>query len=91
MTETITMRIWTAMGKENICHIADFRTHNGEIQITSGELDQIHHIIETGDPCCISFLTCYSDNEVGRYLEHTYRGCSLIDGQIRFQALCVPS
>ena len=79
------------MGKENICFVSDFRVNNGEILISSPELDDIHHIIKCGAPCCISFLSCTSENEVGRYAEHTYRGCSLVNDKIRFDALCVPT
>jgi len=86
MTQSITLRIWTAMGKENVCFVSDFRVHNGEILISSPELDNIHFIIEGGAPCCISFLSCTSENEVGRYAEHIYRGCSLVNDKIRFDA-----
>ena len=91
MTQTITMRIWTLMGKENIRTVSDFRVHNGELLIQSDNIEDTHQIIEAGQPCNISFITCESEDEVGQYREHSYRDCSLVRGRIVFGALCVPA
>ena len=91
VTQTITMRIWTHMGKENVRCISDFRVHNGVINIDSDHLNDILEIVECGQPCTISFLVCNSEDGVGRYREHSYRGCTLVKGDIRFQALCIPA
>jgi len=86
------MRLWTAYGKEHIYNISSFRVHIGEIKIDTNDLQSIHNLIQSDGPCCISFLSCTTNNEVGQYLEHTYRGCTLArDNTIRFMASCIPS
>ena len=91
MNQTITMRIWTKLGKEHIYYVSDFRVHNGEILIGSSELDNIKATIRAGQPCSLSFLTCESEDEVGRYIEHSYRVCTINSERIVFDALCVPA
>ena len=91
MSDQITMRVWTNMGKEHIYPVDYFRTHSSTLEIGSDVMDSILCVVDTGAPCTISFLTCTSEDEVGRYSEHNYRGCTVVKGSIRYLALCVPA
>ena len=91
MSDKITMRVWTNMGKEHIYHINYFRSHSSSLEINSDDLDSILHIVEAGNPCNISFITHSSGNKTESCSEHSFHGCTVVKGSIHFQALCVPS
>lgn len=91
MSEQITMRIWTCMGKEHIYPVDYFRTHSDKLEIGSKDLNSILHTIEAGKPCNISFLIYSSESQLGRYKEHKYLDCNVVKGFIRYMAICVPA
>ena len=79
---TITMRVWTCLGKENIFSIDYYHIRNNKLIITDDREQHICRCVGAGKPCCISFL---SNNDF-EYRVEEFRQCSLDDkGEIIFE------